>query len=77
MTTEEILTLVTAVAIAAGPFGSLLELAGNYAKLPWLVAIGQRLEAASVDLPKLIRGSRATAMLKDMGPPTPKTGGGQ
>lgn len=76
MTIEEILALVGAAAVAAGPVGSLLESAGAYAKLPWLVALGQRLEAFGQDWPKLVRGSRATAMLKEMGPPTPKTGAG-
>jgi hypothetical protein len=76
MTIQEILALVGTAAVAAGPFGSLLEGIGTAAKLSWLVAIGQRLEALGVDLPKMIRGSRATAMLKhDQAPPTSVSGG--
>jgi len=76
MTLDQILQLAGLVTVAAGPVGSLLEGLGTAAKLTWLVAFGQRLEALGVDLPKMIRGSRATAMLKDLGPPTPKTGAG-
>lgn len=76
MTLDQILQLAGLVAVAAGPVGSLLEGIGTALKLSWLVAIGQRLEALGMDLPKMLRGSRATAMLKDMGPPTPKTGAG-
>jgi hypothetical protein len=79
MTIEEILAIVGAAAVAAGPVGSLLETIGTAAKLAWLVALGQRLEAFGQDWPKLVRGSRATAMLRSSatldGPVTPRDGG--
>lgn len=74
MTIDQLLFYVGAVAVCVGPLGSLLEFAGTAFKFSPLVALGQRLEALGADLPKLIRGSRATAMLKDMGPPTPRAG---
>lgn len=43
---------------AVGLLGSALESFGEKFGKPKLVAIGQRLESVSVDLPKLIRGSR-------------------
>jgi hypothetical protein len=49
-----------AIWFATGLLGSGLEAFGEKFGHPKLVAIGQRLEAASIDLPKLIRGSRFT-----------------
>jgi len=74
MTIDQILFYVGAASVCVGPLGSLIELVGTSFKVSALVALGQRLEALGADLPKLIRGSRATAMLKEMGPPTPRTG---
>lgn len=43
-----------------GLLGSALESFGEKFSMPKLVAVGQRLESLSVDVPKLIRGSRFT-----------------
>lgn len=43
---------------AVGLLGSALESFGEKFGKPKLVALGQRLESLSVDVPKLIRGSR-------------------
>jgi len=75
MSLESLLFYAGAVSVCVGPLGSLIELFGTSFKVSALVAFGQRLEALGADLPKLIRGSRATAMLKDMAPDTKKTGG--
>lgn len=55
---------VTALAIAVigGLCGTLLETVGKYAKSPLLVALGQRIEGALTDVPKLLRGSRMTRL---------------
>ena len=65
MTLEQFLEGAAAIAVAAGLFGTALEKIGEAAKKPWLVAIGQRLEALSIDVPKLLRGSRFTSATVD------------
>jgi hypothetical protein len=80
MTLDQILMYAGAVAVCVGPLGSFLELVGETFGWARLVAFGQRLEALGADLPKLIRGSRATKLkaelelLKGDGPKTPRTG---
>jgi hypothetical protein len=58
---EVITTYGPIVAIAwplVGVVGSVLEGLGAHFKKPWLEKLGQRLEGASTDLPKLWRASR-------------------
>lgn len=74
------------VPLVGGLVGTGLETLGTKLKIASLVGIGQRVEALFADVPKMIRGSRATAMLKtvrlppppndDDLPPTPRTGAG-
>lgn len=72
---------LTAILIPAliGMIGSTLESIGQRKGWTWLVAVAQRLEAATIDVPKLIRGSRKTAEEKakkdDSDPKTPRSGG--
>lgn len=54
----EVIAELAAVSVAIGAFGTALEHAGEVLRQPWLVAVGQRLEAVFGDLPKLLRGSR-------------------
>lgn len=64
MTLSQILQHSAEIWLAVGLLGSVLEAIGEATKRSWLVAFAQRLEAASIDLPKLLRGSRATAAAK-------------
>ena len=61
LTLSQIVQHSTELWLALGLVGSALEAVGEYKKWPKLIAFAQRLEAASIDLPKLLRGSRATA----------------
>lgn len=56
--TQFLLENATMIWFAVGLLGSALEAFGEKFQKPKLVAVGQRLESVSVDLPKLIRGSR-------------------
>ena len=58
----EVIAELVAISTAIGAFGTALEHAGEVLKLSALVKIGQRLEAIFADLPKLIRGSRYSAL---------------
>lgn len=58
MTFQTILQYAGEAALCLGPIGTALEAIGNSFKIPLLVSIGQRMEAAFLDLPKFIRGSR-------------------
>ena len=59
---EKTVLLTIAAAVAIGAFGSLLELAGTLLNIPALVKAGQKLEAISADIPKLL-GKSAPAVL--------------
>lgn len=53
-----------------GLVGSVIEFIGERKNWPALVKLGQRLEAASLDLPKLWRGSRmSNAVRANLGKP--------
>lgn len=60
MPISQILQHSTEIWLGVGLLGSILEAIGEAKKWPGLAAIGVRLEALSVDFPKLWRGSRMT-----------------
>jgi hypothetical protein len=68
------------VAVALGALGTGIETVGAKRGWRWMERAGQVLEAIFSDLPKAIRGSRATKLqaelelLKGSGPKTPRTG---
>ncbi len=58
--------LIPLIPILVGALASALEKFGKARDIAWLVAIAQRLEALTVDLPKLLAGSRATKIEKTL-----------
>ena len=64
MTLATLLQYAGALALVVGPVGPAIEAAGSAFKIPWLEAVGQRMEAFGADLPKLMRGSRFTSAQK-------------
>ena len=65
------LILAVIVPLVGGLLGTTLEAIGEKTGRPWLVALGQRIEAALADVPKLMRGSRKTAEEKAEKPKDP------
>lgn len=51
---------------AIGAFGTGLEAVGARFGVRWLESLGQRIEAIFGDVPKMLRGSRATKMLRNV-----------
>lgn len=81
MTIQEFLLWASPVLVplVGGLVGTGLEKLGTKFQIAALVGIGQRVEALFADVPKLIRGSRATKLqaeielLKGEGPKTPRS----
>jgi hypothetical protein len=61
------------IPLVGGLIGTALEALGAKYKIRALEGIGQRVEALFADLPKLIGGSRFTALKKELGTPADAT----
>lgn len=60
----QLLGVLLVLFTAIGAFGTALESLGVRFGIRWLESLGQRIEAIFGDVPKMIRGSRATAFIR-------------